>query len=277
MVSNFRKYYDIGYHLYPKFSFYNPEKNTARFKEFAAVHANSVVLQKKHDLVKTPYYNTELMGLLRKHLPSWENFHTWHYTFAQAQWDSIRSDWDTSSVTFVELERPLLQRDRLAQIFQACPPGSYGYYAARGLAPFKLAVGSFASAQIDEFFASNVEVLVQPYSALVNDIMSMAETAYWDSQEEFTNWLAGKFLRKSGRERGVGWPALAHQFAFGTPQPGGEPLSESELQKVREILAGELPKMNKIAFEDFLKDDAAVLTLYQEIQADRKRREEERS
>jgi hypothetical protein len=266
--TNLSKYRTIGCHLYPRLTFMNPEWKTIRFQEGTKKHANSVLLTEKYDLVTKPYYQPELMEKLHKHLPTWLGFQTWHYTYVQGMWNSIYGELDFRDVAvFIQQEKPLLQRDRLAQIFAACPAGSYGYYAARGLAPFKLAVGSFASAQIDEFFASNIDLLTQPFSKIVNDIMSTKETAYWKSQKEFTNWLAGHFLSKGGREKGVAWPAALHRFAYGTPVPEGEVLNEEQLAKLKAELEEQLPRLDVVALEDFLADDAEVAKIWEEIKA----------
>lgn len=273
--SNLSKYTSIGRHLYPKFTFKNPEWRTERFKEGTKKYANTMLLSKKYELVSKPYYQPELMVKLHTYLPAWPGFQTWHYQYVQGLWNSMYGELDFRDIAvFITQEKPLLQRDRLEQIFRACPPGSYGFYAARGLAPFKLAVGSFASAQIDEFFASNIDLLTQPFSKLVNDIMSTKETSYWKSQKEFTNWLAGHFLSKGGREKGVAWPAAVHKFAFGTPEPEGEVLTEEQLAKLKAELEEQLPQLNVVALTDFLADDAEIAKIWEEIQERNKRNTE---
>jgi len=255
------RYKTIGRYLYPRIRYYNPETLTPRYREAAYRFTGSMLLTRRPDVVSRPYYNPELMALLHRHLPGWRDFQTEYYTYVQANWSSIYGDWDWSSIEIVhDEEQPLLQRDRLMQIFGACPEGSYGYYAMRGLAPFKMAVGSFASATIDEFFASNIEILKQPFSELVNDIMSTKETAYWDSQQQFIDWFAGQRLRKVDRERVVRWAALLSTFFEGRRTGSGD-LTDEQLQQVKDALES----LTVTSFEYFVKDDAAALKAWREL------------
>jgi hypothetical protein len=259
------KFVTVGKHVLPKIRFYNPEKLTPRYQQAAYKYAGSMLLSKTPGLATKPYYQPELTSLLHKHLPNWYGFQTQFYSYLEMNWSSIFGDWDYSSAKLVHKEeQPLLQRDRLMQIFGACPRGSYGYYAYRGLTPFKALVGSYASAAIDEFFASNIELLRQPFTGLVNDIMSTKETVYWNSQQEFTNWLAGQLLGKDGRSNVVRWSARLSTFLEGWATEQGT-LAQEQLKQIKAELDASLPGLDQIAFEDFLKDDPAVLLAWQEL------------
>src|SRR5262249_54589742 len=181
-IWNIGTYVTVGRHLYRKFKFYNPQKQTIRYQEWLHAKRYMEVAWTRKGLATHPYYDPELVALLNTHVPSWPGFKTQYFTFLQPQMILSDGEVDLLTAKFVEIEKPLLQRDRLAQVFGACGKGTYGWYAKRGLAPFKAVVGSWGSATIDEFFAKNIQLLNQPFGVLVNDIMSTQETRYWQSQ-----------------------------------------------------------------------------------------------
>lgn len=228
-----RNYGQLGRNVWREIKFYNPQKQFPWYQQALARYSEAMLIERRIDTATVPYHNQDLMSHLWRHLPNWRGFQTEYRTYAQAQWTPIFQDWDWSTVKIVvNQEQPLLQRDRLMQIFGACPPGSYGYYAQYGLAPFKAVVGSFASATIDEFFASHVEWLKQPFSEQVNDIMSTLETYYWNDRQDLVNWLAGQTLGKLGRELAVQLPANLMTLWEGKRQPAipeGEELTEMQL------------------------------------------------
>jgi hypothetical protein len=260
MKFNFaRSYFNTGKLYWSKIKFYNPQKTAKWYTSTLSKYNRAVFLNYKIDVATTPYYNQELMSHVKTHLPDWKGFKTEYHTYIHAEWSSIYADWDWSTAKLVlNEERALLQRDRLMQIFQACPPGSYGYYAQYGLAPFKAVVGSFASATIDEFFASMVQFLKQPFSVPINDIMSTLETRYWNTRKELLDYLAGKTFTKRRRELGVSVPASVMTIWEGkrVPQlPAGETLSDEQLAEVQKALTEEnLDKLDDIALARFTAD-----------------------
>jgi len=262
------RYTKIGRHLWARFRFYNPEMLTPRYQQAVYRYTGSMLLTRRPGLVSRPYYEPELMALLHRHLPEWRDFQTEYYDYIQAQWSSIFGDWDWSTIKIVtNEEQPLLQRDRLMQIFGACPKGSYGYYAKRGLGPVKAVVGSFASAAIDEFFAKHVELLTQPFSELVNVMMSTQETHYWDTRKEFTDWLAGQLLGQSDRANVVRWAAELSAFLDDLPNTAGKDLTAEQLQEIRTDIEKGLPTLDDTALQDFLADDVAVLAAWHQLKA----------
>lgn len=239
-----RNYGQLGRDVWRQVKFHdNPQRQFPWYRQALSRYSEAMLIERRIDRAAVPYYNHTLMSHLWRHLPNWRGFQTEYRTYAQAQWTPIFQDWDWSTVRIVvDQEQPLLQRDRLMQIFGACPPGSYGYYAQYGLAPFKAVVGSFASATIDEFFASHVQYLKQPFSEQVNDIMSTLETVYWNGRQDLVDWLAGQSFGKVGRELAVAIPANLMTLWEGRRVPAipeGEALSEAQLAVAQTTLTAE--------------------------------------
>lgn len=248
----------IGARAWPRVRMFSSAPSTPAYHQVLSTCSEPRLARVRIDRATVPYYQPELMNHLRTHLPDWGGFTTVFETHVYQTWNTVYGDWDWSEFGgVVEVEQPLLQRDRLIQIFAACPTGSYGYYAQYGLAPFKAVVGSFAAATIDEFFASQVHFLKQPMSAPMNDIMSSLETKYWDSQQDFTDWLAGKTFTKGMRELGVSVPASLLTVWEGKRKPAlppGEALEEEQLAEATAVLHEALPGLDASAFQSFAAD-----------------------
>lgn len=192
------------------------------------------------------YYTEELMAHVRKHLKDFENFRALRQTYLVPTKVYVRLDGDIEILLskVITVEKPLYERDRLLQIFKACPPGSYGYYAYRGLGPVKFFVGSFAAAKIDQFFASLAQFLKQPFGESVDDIMTFAETSYWNSRKEhskddFVNWVAGQVIGQKGRSNTVWLASKVSEWVEGqrhTSLPGGQELTEKDWNEVASVL-----------------------------------------
>jgi hypothetical protein len=193
------------------------------------------------------------MAHIQTHLPEWPGFLTEYRTYLTAGWSSIFADWDWQTVALIrDEEQPLLQRDRLMQIFQACPVGSYGYFAAKGLGPFKSVVGSFAAATIDEFFASQVQWLSQPCCADLNALMSELETYYWDNRQKLVEYLAGKTFSKKMRQWGVSTRVPKTWEGKTKPAvPGGEASEGDQMAEARDLMEGATGTMDAEALEKF--------------------------
>ncbi len=229
-------------------------RHTPRFDDTARRLTEPQLLSVHVDLATTPYYNPVLFAHVRRHLPGWAGFRTEFHTVLHSRWNSIYLDWDpptgeAGSVT-VE-EAPLGRRDRLMQLFEACPVGSYGYYARDGLAPFKAVVGDLAAATIDEFFAGQAHFLKQPFGPQVNEVMSLLETNYWDSRDRFSEWLAGKTFTQGMRKAGVGVAAAVRGLWEGghAPTPPGEALDGARLAEVVAAIESRLDDLDARAFE----------------------------
>lgn len=261
----------IGEQTWSRLRFFNPERATSRYRQALARYSQALLVDRRVDVVTSPYFDPDLMAHLRRHLPGWHDFHTEFRTYLSAEWNSIYGDWDWSDMALVvDEEQPLLQRDRLMQILEACPEGSYAYYARRGLAPFKAVVGSVASATIDRFFAANIWLLKQPMSVLVNEIMSTLETKYWGTRQNLVDYVAGWWLPKRGRQFVVATPQFLMTLAKGvrTPDlPPGEVLDAEQLAELQRILAEHLPTLDDVVIMEFCKD------LYKRVEAGRATRQ----
>ena len=222
-----------------------------RFREVALGFENRQLIAVGWAHVENPALSPELMAHLHHHLPQWTGFRQQVFTYVETEWNSIYGDVEVLPGAAVTTEaQPLGRRDHLEQIFAACPEGSYGYYAQFGLAPFKSLVGNFASATIDEFFASQVHFLKQPMSAMVNDIMSTLETHYWNSREDIIDYIAGRVMTKGMRHLGVATPQVVMQVWEGKRVPGlgpGETLGDEQLAEVVDLLAQNLGGLDQAA------------------------------
>jgi len=207
----------------------------------------AVFYTKRKDFATITYYNPKLMTHMRKHLVEFPNFRTDFYTFFLAKWNPIYGDIDLSGIEIVHVERVLYERDRLLQVFQLCPEGSYGWYAYRGLRPVKFFVQSFAAAQIDQFFAACIMFLKQPFGPSVDNIMTAMETWYWNSREDFVDWAAGQLLGQRGRSNTV-WLAAQVSSWLATQRttslPSGEELTQEQWNEIGELLIDVSSRMN---------------------------------
>ncbi|OLR95053.1 hypothetical protein [Actinokineospora bangkokensis] len=243
------------------------------FKRTASFYEDRQLLGVGWSQVDNPAQTDEVMKHLHAHLPEWNGFRQRVFTYVQAEFDPIYGDLRVAEGARVYTEaEPLGQREYLEQIFEACPEGSYGYYAKSGLAPFKAVVGNFAAATIDQFFASQVHFLKQPMSPQVNDIMSTMETKYWDTREEAIDFIAGKVLGKAGRELGVATPQFLAELWRGKRVPDlpeGETLDQDQLAAI----AGQLN--DKITDLDLQAATAFAKSLYDQMTADNRLRVKE--
>ena len=255
-----RDYRATGRRVWRNLRFFNPQKSLPWYRNALSRYSEAMLIERRIDIATIPYYNEDLMARLRDQLPNWKGFQTEHRSYVRADWNTIYQDWDWSTARIIlNEEQPLLQRDRLMQIFAACPEGSYGYYAQYGLAPFKAVVGSFASATIDQFFANQAQFLKQPFSPQVNEIMSTLETHYWNSRADLLEHIAGLFLDKGGRQRGVRYPAKIMTVWEGQRKPAiteGEALESEQLAEAQAALTEENLK---------LLDDAAIARFTSEL------------
>jgi hypothetical protein len=196
------------------------------------------------------------MEHVRKHIPEFD-FRATYYTILQDRWNPMYGQLDFSAAAVItEVEGELYERDRLMQLFEQCPEGSYGYYAARGLRPVKLVVQSFAAAQIDQFFASCTELLVQPFGPRSDNIMSALETYYWNTRKDFIDYTAGQLLGQRGRSNAVWLAAKVSEFVEGqrhTKLPDGKELTEEQWNEITATLLKLAPQINIDALDGLVK------------------------
>lgn len=239
-------------------TFFRVSPRWSRFRQVLNVQIDRQLLDITWRPVASPVYSLEVMAHLRANLPGWEEFRVPVYTYVDQTWNSIYGDFDTPADARVYEEVGQIgERDRLEQIFAACPAGSYGYYAQWGLAPFKAVVGSTAAATIDEFFAKNVHLLTQPMSPEITEILSTLETKYWNSRTDILDYIAGRVLNKRTRAWGVATPAALRRLWEGerTPAlPPGEELDTEQAQEIAEALNENLPQLDLEAAQRFANE-----------------------
>lgn len=245
----------VGSMIFKRIKFFPVSPPRARFDHLVNSMSDMRLVNIHVEAATVPYYHPVLMLHLQRHLPGWTGFKAQYYEYVHQHWNSMYGDWDWSDVgQVVVVEQPLLQRDRLMQIFEACPEGSYGYYAKYGLGPFKGVVGSFAAATIDQFFASQIQFLKQPMSPAINEIMSSMETKYWNSRETWLEWIAGKTFTQGMRKLGVSLPSHLLTVWEGQRKPtlpSGEELEEVQLGIALELLREHLPELDKAVFNSW--------------------------
>jgi hypothetical protein len=230
-----------------------------RFRNTVFSHVDRQLLDVSWKVVESPANSPELVAHMRRYRPEWQGFRSRVYTYLTQEWNPIYGTLETPSDggRLQEEVEPLGQRDMLKQVFAACPPGSYGYYAQWGLAPFHQVFGNVAAATIHEFFASQVQFLMQPMSPQVTEIMSTLETRYWESREDVIDYVAGRVLNKRTRAWAVATPAMFRQLWEGerTPELGpGERLSEAQLEEISEQLNGKLEELDIEATQKFAQE-----------------------
>jgi hypothetical protein len=240
------------------FQYFYRDRTTPSYLRIVAKH--SILLSKKRDFTKIDYYDPILMGHVRKHLPKFENFSTNFYTFLLTEWNPIYGDTDWQSIgKIIVVEEELYQRDRLLQLFGACSPGSYGYYAEIALTPFKFAVQSFAADKIDEFFASVIQLVKQPYGPEINGIMTALESSFWyslDQKEKFIEWAAGQLLSQDGRTIPPWLVVQWETYKSGKlrePTKGGDVLTAQQLREIEDVVIEVLPILNSGALKGLTK------------------------
>ncbi len=233
--------------------------NYIKTPKFDSVYTKYAVLLSKHqDFASKKYYNDILMSKVRTNIPNFTNFSTNYYTYLVPRWNIIYDQWDYEGASVVVLEEELDKRDRLLQIFESCPEGSYGYYAYRGLRPVKLMVQSFAAAEIDQFFASCSELLAQPFSVDVDNVMSALETIYWNTmtRKEYVDWAAGQLIGQGGRSKVVSLAARISGWVEGrryTKLSGGKELTQEQWEEIKEKLISLTAQISEDTIADFQK------------------------
>jgi len=226
-----KNYFDFGYKLTKKNLFPRSSLGILKYAAAAAKYQQVTWISERFGLATFPYYNPLLMGHVQQHLPKWEGFTTRYLTYIGGQWNSIYGDWDwQSSVLVTDEEQPLQQRDRLEQILLQCPEGSYGYFMSMVLGPVKSVVGSFAAATIDEFFASQIHWLKQPFTGGLAEFLSKAESVYWENEEALVSYLAGQLLSDKTRYVIVTKMAEVWKDRQKPPVPPGEAAEEEQMQ-----------------------------------------------
>lgn len=239
-------------------TFFRVSPRWTRFHQVVNLKVDRQLLDISWRPVESPTISPEIMAHLRRNLPGWQGFRAPVYTFIEQSWNTTYGDLETPADAEVYEEVGQIgQRDRLEQIFAACPPGSYGYYAQWGLAPFKAVFGNLAAATIDEFFAKNVHLLIQPMSAEITDILSGLETKYWDSSKDIIDYIAGKVLSKRTRAWAVATPAALRRLWEGerTPTlPAGEELDTAQAQEIADVLNENLPQLDLEAAQRFAEE-----------------------
>jgi hypothetical protein len=206
-----------------------------------AVQKYGILLSKHAVLVQKPFYDEKLMEHVKKHIKGFRGFQTEGRTYFVTGWNPIYGEEEWTGGVIVTMEKELYQRDRLLQLFKSCDPGSYGYYAYRGLSPVKFFVQSFASAQIDQFFASNAQFIAQPFGPFVDNIMTTLETAYWNTRprSEVTDYIAGQVIGQKQRSDAVRLASVVSRFLEGirySPLPDGRELTEAQWNEIGQIL-----------------------------------------
>jgi hypothetical protein len=253
-------YRSIGANMWQRrATFFRTSPRWFRFQRAVLDHTDRQLLDVSWRAVQSPANSPELLAHVRSHLPDWPGFRTRVYTYVDMEWNPIFGELrlPVAGPTLHEEVEPEGQRDLLAQLFAACPPGSYGYYAQWGLGPFHTVVGSTAAAGIHLFFASQVQFLKQPMGDLVTRIMSTLETKYWNSRQDVVDHLAGLFLKERGRQLGVAGPQLLRTIWEGhrTPDlPTADTLSEAQLQEVAETLNANLDALDATAAATFAQE-----------------------
>jgi hypothetical protein len=218
------------------------------------------LISKESELTTIPYYSEKLMAHVRRNIPGFAGFKADFYTYFVPAWNPIYGDVDWSGDkmvgAIVKVEQVLYQRDRLLQIFHACPQDSYGYYAAQGLGPVKFVVQSFASAEIDKFFASCAQYLSQPFSERINFIMSTLETLYWNSRPAFIDWAAGQLLGQYERAAAVRNAALVGLVSLFLDEWQG---SYTQLAESRELTHEQIDEVVRVLTELAPQIDSGAL------------------
>jgi hypothetical protein len=226
----------VGINVWQENKFYSTKLPDNSFSSFnnATLFYDKIFLDERIGPTTYPPLNPKLMKHVQKYLKWDPVFVTKYQRYALQEWSPIFSDWVWAPlVQIIEEEQPLGQRDVLIQIFQKCPKYSYGYFAAEALAPFKNVVGSFASATIGEFFASQAQWLAEEYCDDLNALMSELETNYWDNRKSLFEYLAGKSFTKRMRQLGVSRVAKVWD---GKKKPSIEPGEASEEKQMEEAL-----------------------------------------
>jgi hypothetical protein len=244
LLTNFHSF---GKNLFGRSTRYQTWTRYVRFRQISQGYANLQLLDRAWETMPDPAVSPEIMVELQRNLPGWGGFQQEVFTYVQMNWNDMFGDFDdvVPGAALVREIIPSGPRGRLAQIFAACPPGSYGYYAQYGLAPFRLLVGNTAAADIDTFFAQNIRFLKQPMSNEVRDLMSMLETKYWRSRQDLVDWVAGTVLTENRRRAGVSVPATLTRLVEGyrRTELGAEELTTEQLTQIQSTLRQGIDEM----------------------------------
>ncbi|MFI2458128.1 hypothetical protein [Streptomyces sp. NPDC019539] len=198
LLASFRA---LGASVYTRVNLYQTSTRYNRYRQMAQGYADRQLLHVDWVIID-PATRPELVERIKRNLPDFVGFKSQVFTYVESEWNNIYGDFDPPRPEGTLIKETVSpgQRGRLLQILEACPEGSYGYYAKFALAPFHAIIGNFAAATIDEFFAANVEYLKQPMSPLVSKILALLETKYWNSREDVVEFAAGQILNEHGRE-----------------------------------------------------------------------------
>lgn len=219
--------------------YYRKRREQSKFNRVVQKHG--VLLSNRPVLVENPWNDPILWAHVQKYLPGFQGFQTEGRDYFISAWNPIYGDEDWSGGVVVTVQKELYERDRLLQIFQVCKPGSYGYYAYRGLSPVKFFVQSFAPGQIDRFFASNAQFLQQPFGPFVDNIMTTLETAYWNTRprKDVADYIAGQVIGQKQRSDAVRLASVVSRWLEGvrnSPLPDGRELTEAQWNEIGQIL-----------------------------------------
>jgi hypothetical protein len=240
-------------------TFFTVSPRWSRFRQAVGGQVDRQLLDVSWRVVESPANSPEVIAHVRRYRPEWTGFRSRVYTYLTQEWNPIYQTLETPTggAELQEEVAPLGQRDMLAQVFEACPEGSYGYYAQWGLAPFRMVAGNVAAATIHEFFASQIQFLMQPMSPEVTEIMSSLETRYWESREDIIDYVAGKVLTKRTRGWAVVTPATLRRLWEGERMPTlapGETLSQEQLAEIAAQLNAKLGELDAAAARKFAQE-----------------------
>jgi hypothetical protein len=214
------------------YQYYVASRRRTNYERIIA--SNSLLLSTRFGPSTNPYYDPELMAHLRKYL-NFQGFKTRFDTYLVGHWNPIYGELDFTAGTVVVIEQTLYERDRLLQVFRACPEGSYGYYAYYGLSPIKLLVQSFAAAEIDKFFASLAQFIREPFGADIDNMMTALETMYWISRENWVDYAAGQIIGQEGRSAPVAAASRVLTWVEGQ-RSGSSALTSDQWNEIRDVL-----------------------------------------
>lgn len=221
------------------YNYYKKDRELTKYNRVVQKHG--ILLSNFTRITDKPFYNPKLMAHVKKYITGFEGFQVEGRSYFVAGWNPIYGDTDWSGGVVVTIEKEPYERDRLLQLFKACQPGSYGYYAYRGLSPVKYFVQSFAAAEIDKFFASNAQFIAQPFGPFVDNIMTTLESAYWNARpkNEVRDYIAGQVIGQKQRSDAVRLASVVSRWletVRHTPLPDGRELTEDQWNEIGQIL-----------------------------------------
>ncbi|MEU4134529.1 hypothetical protein [Streptomyces wuyuanensis] len=206
-----------------------------RFRTLAWEFANRQLLDVKFQAVD-PVADPDMAQHVRENVVNFVDFRAWTFYYVEANWNIIYDGYDIPESSLVHTEVVSSgERGRLMQILEACEPGTYGYYMKSILGRVAAVVGNSSAATIDVFFGNRAEYLNQPMGPALNQLLSTQETAYWRSQRDPNDYLAGRLLGQKAREilvECVAWLRQAWEGQRVPHLPDGSALSEEQVADV---------------------------------------------